>query len=317
MFEAVEQARVEAIGARRMLGVARNLNSMLDDRFHRGRYDEITDRADAPIEDALAMIVRERLTGASPPPAARKIVELWQPWIEGRAGRDLDRLEQADRGSAPLRRRRARPVWKRSTWPTNARARRRRKDGESGSEDERQDDQGKDGQSAESEDMERMSAEQAEASPDQIARNRDGNARRRHPPRWPERVGRPATPKTASEPWRPRHRPNEPRGPQYRPFTTKFDEVMGAEELCDPDELERLRGYLDKQLANLQGVVARLANRLQRRLMAQQNRAWEFDLEEGMLDPARLARVIVDPLHPAVLQAARRTPISATRWSRS
>src|SRR4249920_1527966 len=93
VFEAVEQARVEAIGARRMQGVAQNLSAMLDDKFHRGKFDDITDRADAPIEDAVAMLVRERLTGQMPPPAARKLVELWRSWIEGRAGRDLDRLE--------------------------------------------------------------------------------------------------------------------------------------------------------------------------------------------------------------------------------
>ena len=90
---------------------------------------------------------------------------------------------------------------------------------------------------------------------------------------------------------------NEPRGPDYRAFTMRFDETIAAEELCEPEELDRLRGYLDKQLSHLQGVVARLANRLQRRLMAQQNRSWEFDLEEGLLDPARLPRIIIDPLH--------------------
>src|SRR5436305_1445682 len=94
VFDAIEQARVEAIGSRRMGGVAKNLTAMLDDRFHRGKYDEISDRADAPIEDALAMIVRERLTGELPPPTARKIVELWRPLIEDRAGRNLDRLER-------------------------------------------------------------------------------------------------------------------------------------------------------------------------------------------------------------------------------
>src|SRR5262245_32855602 len=93
VFEAVEQARVEAIGARRMAGVAKNLTAMLDDKFHRGKYDEVTDRADAPIEDAIAMIVRERLTGEAPPPAARKLVDLWRPLIEDRARRGLDRLE--------------------------------------------------------------------------------------------------------------------------------------------------------------------------------------------------------------------------------
>jgi cobaltochelatase CobT len=93
VFEAVEQARVEAIGARRMSGVAKNLTAMLDDRFHRGKFDDITDRADAPIEEAIAMMVRERLTGQAPPPAARKLVDLWRPVIESKAGRGLDSLE--------------------------------------------------------------------------------------------------------------------------------------------------------------------------------------------------------------------------------
>ena len=92
VFEAVEQARVEAIGARRMDGVAQNLTAMLDERFHRGKFDDITDRADAPIEDALALMVRERLTGLAPPQAAQRLVDLWRPLIEDRAGRDLDRL---------------------------------------------------------------------------------------------------------------------------------------------------------------------------------------------------------------------------------
>ncbi len=295
VFEAVEQARVEAIGARRMLGVGRNLNAMLDDRFHRGRYDEITDRADAPIEDALAMIVRERLTGTSPPPAARKIVELWQSWIEGRAGRDLDRLvklieDQRRFGDV------VHDLLEALDMADERSSSEEEEESESGSEEERREEQGKDGQSAESDDMESMVAEQAEASPDELPETATEtlDAASAEMPQESEA----GDSETASEPWRPRHRPNEPRGPQYRPFTTKFDETMGAEELCEPEELERLRGYLDKQLANLQGVVARLANRLQRRLMAQQNRAWEFDLEEGMLDPARLARIIVDPLHP-------------------
>ena len=86
--------------------------------------------------------------------------------------------------------------------------------------------------------------------------------------------------------------------PTYKAFTTQFDETIDATELCDPDELTRLRQLLDQQLSHLQAVVAKLANRLQRRLMAQQSRAWEFDLEEGLLDTARLARVVVNPATP-------------------
>src|SRR3954451_10297257 len=94
VFEAVEQARVEAIGARRMSGVATNLSAMLDDRYHRGKFDEVSDRVDAPLEEAVAMMVRERLTGLTPPPAAKRIVDLWRPLIEDRCGRDLNRLEK-------------------------------------------------------------------------------------------------------------------------------------------------------------------------------------------------------------------------------
>jgi cobaltochelatase CobT len=296
VFDAIEQARVEAIGARRMQGVAQNLSAMLNDRFHRGKYDDITDRADAPIEDALAMMVRERLTGEPPPAAARKLVELWRPLIEGRAGRDLDRLERL----LEDQRRFGDAVHDLldSLDMGDDRSREDEEESDDKEKDEgRKDEQGQDGEAADSEDMQRMSLDEAEASSEELP---DSSAEALDAPSsdMPEdsEIG---DSESAAEPWRPRHHgPNEPRGPDYRPFTTRFDEIIGAEDLCEPEELDRLRGYLDKQLANLQGVVSRLANRLQRRLMAQQNRSWEFDLEEGVLDPARLSRVVVDPLHP-------------------
>src|SRR5256885_9258841 len=103
VFEAVEQARVEAIGSRRMAGVAKNLTAMLDDHFHRGKYDEITDRADAPLSDALAMLVRERLTGLAPPTAAKKMVDLWRPVLEDKIGARLDKLDRLPQGQAEVR----------------------------------------------------------------------------------------------------------------------------------------------------------------------------------------------------------------------
>ncbi len=295
VFEAVEQARVEAIGSRRMGGVAKNLNAMLDDRFHRGKFDEVSDRSDAPIEDAIAMLVRERLTGEAPPAAARKVVELWRPLIEERAGRNLDRLErvlndQRRFGDVVHDLLDCLDMGEERSSETDE------DESDEGEQDSSSDESGQDGESAESADRERMSLDQAETSSEEM------------PESAAEAVDAPAAEmaedaelgdsETAAEPWRPRHQRNEPRGPDYKPFTSKFDETVGAEDLCEPEELDRLRGYLDKQLSHLQGVVARLANRLQRLLLAQQNRAWEFDLEEGLLDPARLTRVIVDPLHP-------------------
>src|ERR1700749_4549965 len=142
-----------------------------------------------------------------------------------------------------------------------------------------------------------MSADQAEASSDDMSESAIESARASHSDTLDDgKLGGDETPGEATRPNS--HGKNEPRGPEYHAFAPKFDEVIAAEDLCDHDELERLRSYLDKQLAHLQGIVARLANRLQRRLMAQQNRAWEFDLEEGILDPARLSRVVTDPYHP-------------------
>jgi cobaltochelatase CobT len=295
VFDAVEQARVEAIGARRMAGVKQNLAAMIDDRFHRSKFDEVTDRADAPIEEALAMMVRERLTGAPPPPGARKLVELWRPVIEDRAGRNLDRLEELLEDQNRFGDAVHDLLDSLDMSDDRSSDQDEDEDGEAGDQDS-QPDSGKDGEQDDSGDMQRA-GEEAEVSAED---NPDASA---------EAVDAPSAEFTddsdmgdseaPAEPWRPRnHGANEPRGPDYRPFVGKFDETIAAEDLCEAEELERLRGYLDKQLSHLQGVVARLANRLQRRLMAKQNRAWEFDLEEGQLDPARLSRIITDPMHP-------------------
>jgi cobaltochelatase CobT len=294
VFEAVEQARVEAIGSRRMGGVAKNLTAMLDDRFHRGKFDDITDRADAPIEEALAMMVRERLTGEMPPAAARKLVDLWRPLIEERAGRNLDRLERVlndQRQFGDV----VHDLLDSLDMGEDRSSESDEDEGEEGDEENQKDESGEDGDANDSAESDKTSSD-AEASAEEM------------PDSSSEAVDAPAAEmaddaemgdsETAAEPWRPRAQRNEPRGPDYKPFTSKFDETVGAEELCEAEELDRLRGYLDKQLSHLQGVVARLANRLQRLLLAQQNRAWEFDLEEGLLDPARLTRVIVDPMHP-------------------
>src|SRR3954464_4042778 len=165
-FEAVEQARVEAIGARRMQGVAQNLSAMLDDKFHRGKFDDITDRADAPIEDAVAMMVRERLTGQAPPAAARKLVDLWRPFIEERAGRELDRLEKL----VEQQRRFGDVIHDLldSLEMGDERARDSEEDEDESGESDNQQNQGEDGDAKESEDAEGMSMEEMEVSAEEL-----------------------------------------------------------------------------------------------------------------------------------------------------
>lgn len=295
VFDAVEQARVESIGSRRMSGISSNISAMLEDRYHRGgKYEEITDRADAPIEDALALMVRERLTGQKPPKAAAKIVDLWRDFIEDRAGKDLDGLLRNIESQRDFARG-IREMLSSLDMADDAALEQDDEENEDDSEAEQQEQQGE-GESEQESQGDRAEVEVSEDSSDEME---DGATEEADGPsgELPEEADE-ADSDEAGESWRPPSRSNEARGPDYKAYTAKFDEIISAEDLCDADELTRLRAYLDKQLAHLQGVVGRLANRLQRRLMAQQNRSWEFDLEEGTLDPVRLPRIIMDPFQP-------------------
>ncbi|MBB4040565.1 cobaltochelatase CobT [Microvirga flocculans] len=295
VFDAVEQARVESIGSRRMAGISSNISAMLEDRYHRGgKYEDITDRADAPLEDALALMVRERLTGEKPPASAAKIVDLWRDFVEDRAGKDLDGLLKNIENQRSFARS-IREMLSSLDMADDAALDSEDEENEDETETEQQEQQGE-GESEQEAQGDRAETEVSEDSSDELE---DGATEEAEGPsgEMPEEAEE-ADSDEAGESWRPPSRSNEARGPDYKAYTAKFDEIIHAEDLCDADELTRLRAYLDKQLAHLQGVVGRLANRLQRRLMAQQNRAWEFDLEEGALDPARLPRIVMDPFQP-------------------
>ena len=297
VFDAVEQSRVECVGSRRMAGMAGNITAMLEDRYHRGgRYEEITDRADAPLEDALALMVRERLTGLQPPKAAQKIVDLWRETIEAKAGADLDRLS----GSVEDQRAFARTV---RDMLASLDMAEQTSQGQDDEQDEDDKDQSSDEQQQQDGEAEQESAgerSEVEVSDDATEELQEGASEASDAPAgdWDEEDDASESEEAGEAP-RPREsKQNDRPTTDYKPYTVKYDEVVTAEELCDAEELTRLRAYLDKQLAHLQGVVARLANRLQRRLMAQQNRSWQFDLEEGALDPSRLPRIIIDPFQP-------------------
>ena len=295
LFDAVEQARVEAIGSRRMQGVASNITAMLDDRYHRSPFAEARTREEAPMEDAVAMLARERMTGLAPPRGAARLVELWRPFIEEKAGADLDRLTDAlldQRAYAKLVRKVLSSLGLANESDADA------DESEDETEDKKPPDEADEAE-GEGDDQSSQDSMQREAA-DETTDDADESAMdtAEAPSSELEDEGEAGEAEEAAESRPPQPQSTEKRGPDYKAFTTRFDEVVEADELCDPDELQRLRDYLDKQLQNLHSVVARLANRLQRRLMAQQSRSWEFDLEEGVLDTARLPRIIIDSQQP-------------------
>jgi len=296
VYDAVEQSRVESIGSRRMDGVASNISAMLEDKFHRGNFQDVRDVADAPIEDAIAMIVRERLTGMAPPPSARAVVDLWRPHIEEKAGVTLDTLT-GQIGDQRAFSRVVRDLLVKLEMADQAEGEPEADESENQDEQQSESEEQNQGEAEEQASTEKAEASSAEDSSEDIE---DGTAESEDGPtgEMPEEQEGMDSDDASESSRPPQSSGRESRVTDYKPFTTKFDETISAEDLCDAEELTRLRAYLDKQISHLQGVVARLANRLQRRLMAQQNRAWEFDLEEGTLDPARLPRIVIDAQQP-------------------
>jgi len=308
VFEAIEQARVEAIGAQRMQGVAANLAARIEQRYERSRFAEVAERSEAPLPDALGLLVREMLTGQIPPAKARAIVNLWRPWIEGRARSLLERMPEMLSDQE---------AFGRLTRDLLAALNLADQFDQQQNEDQQSSESESDPNAADTEDENAEGEQRADLS--DARSERDANSERALDDREDgstDRLDRDADASELprrSEPWRPNLSVLEnPEAFGYKVFTRSYDETVNAEELCDPDELERLRSFLDKQLQALHGAVARLANRLQRRLLAQQNRGWDFDLDEGMIDAARLARVIVDPMHPLTYKQERDTEFRDT-----
>jgi len=288
IFEAAEQARVEAIGSLAMKGVADNLAAGLEARCVQRGLAKARVKSDAPIADIVGLIVREKLTGEPPPECARQAVTLWRAWIEERAGKDLDRLSEAlrdQRNFAKL----TRTILRDLNFGEDLEGDESSEEGEGEESSQNQegetDDAEAQGETSEADLSETEGEEGEDAEAEMRAEQTDEMADAQEPEEGMKPY-RPEQPFAHADEW------------GYKVHTRQFDEEIGAADLCDAEELARLRNFLDQQLQSMQGVVARLANKLQRLLMAQQNRSWEFDLEEGLLDTARLPRVIIDPMFP-------------------
>lgn len=293
VYDALEQARVEALGGREMKGCAANLEAALDRSLSRyvPKPSSRPEEADLPL--IVSLLARERLTGKPAPAAARPAVDQLRQWIESRAADDMDALDDTlgDQAAfARVSRAIIADLDLAEDLPPEVEP--EETEQEEGGEPDENEQQGEGEQSPETDGASPVAAEFIDATGDEgESETMDVMAE--------EMEGSPAGEQEASghTPFRPNFT-GEHLAESYRAYTLAFDEVVAAEHLCDPDELSRLRRSLDHQLAPLQGAVAKLANRLQRLLMAQQTRSWDFDQEEGILDTARLSRVVTDPMHP-------------------
>jgi cobaltochelatase CobT len=310
IYEAMETARCEAVGARTMPGTAGNIDAKINHEATRKGYGEITQAADVPLATAAGYLVRHLATGRDLPKAADNVMNLWRGFIEDSAGETLENLDSvlADQAAfARLARKLISDLGYGDQLGDDPDA--EEEDDQSYDEAEQDEEQpdstgqdeeeGDDSEaSPERSQEEQQDASQAQVSEDDMAEMEDGEEAEMPEGEAPLEPPPPA--------------PHSDADPNYKVYTTEFDEEIKAEDLAEPIELERLRAYLDQQLEPLKGAVSRLANKLQRRLQAQQNRSWLFDLEEGTLDAGRLARVVANPTTPLSFKQEKDTEFRDT-----
>jgi cobaltochelatase CobT len=312
LYEAMETARCEAVGARAMPGTASNIDATIQADAERKGYAQITQASDAPLAAAAGYLIRHLATGRPLPEGAQNVMELWRGFIEQQAAGTLENLDETLSDQAGFARF-ARKIIEDLGYgdqlgeDPDMQDESEEESAETGEEQQEQPDTSGEDQDQSTEEAEAqpeqdqaesMDAAQAQVSMDEMAEME--MSEEAELPEGEAPLEPPAPP------------PHSAADPNYKVFTTEFDEEIRAEDLAEPAELERLRAYLDQQLEPLKGAVSRLANKLQRRLQAQQSRSWEFDREEGILDAGRLARVVVSPTTPLSFKVEKDTEFRDT-----
>lgn len=311
LYDAMETARCEAMGARDMPGTAGNIDAKIANEAMRKGYGQMKEASEAPLATAAGYLIRHLASGRDLPPDATNVMELWRGYIEGQAGGTLDALQDtlADQSAFA---RFARQIIDDLGYgdqlgddPDGEDEEAEDDAGQENQEDEQPDSSGDDNSDEQEADAapeqsqeEQQDAAQASVSMEDMSEMEDGDAA--------------DMPEGESPLEAPQPQPISDADPDYVAYDQSHDEEIRAEELAEPQELERLRAYLDQQLEPLKGAVSRLANKLQRRLQAQQNRSWEFDLEEGILDAGRLARVVANPTTPLSFKIEKDTEFRDT-----
>jgi cobaltochelatase CobT len=308
LYEAMESARAEAVGARDMPGTLGNIDAKIFNEAERRGYSQIRSAQEAPLAQAAGYLVRHLATGRPMPGGAGNVMDLWRPFIEGQASGALEHIQDTLADQAAFARL-ARQIIKDLGYGDQL------GDDPDETEEDSGDNAEPDDQPDTSESQDDSQSEEEEASPEQSQEQQQDAAESKMTmdDMADMEQGEEADMPESDAPLEPPPpAPHSAADPNYAVYTTDYDEEIKAEDLAEPAELERLRAYLDQQLEPLKGAVSRLANKLQRRLQAQQNRSWEFDLEEGILDAGRLARVVANPTTPLSFKIEKDTEFRDT-----
>lgn len=293
IFESAERARVEAIGAQDMKGVGANLEAALNQRYENRQIEAPGSADEAGIAEVVRLFLREELTGAKPPQNLSMVMDLWRPWIKSRAGELVDELGQTLDDQSKFAEISRRLIGALETDLGDSAS-----DQDDNADEGQDEDDNGDSQSDQEGDQQAVGEDESDGEDSQTMEDA-GDAGSSEDGEMVDADGADEGMSDGESPNSDMEGNNQDRGPApdaYRVFDSRFDEIVTADELCDAEELDRLRTMLDRHMENVTSIVGKLANRLQRKLMAHQNRSWDFDLEEGILDAAKLHRVVTQPL---------------------
>jgi len=288
VFEALEQVRVETIGSDVYKGVKGNLQAAFEERCKQAGYDRVSGREEVSMADMIGLMCRERFLDQDLPPSAQNALGHWRTFLETRVGADFKELQRNVGDQEAFAKSLDKVLFHLDLLDLED-------EGEEGDEEISEENP---------EESEEENEDESDASDSTEAPSGEEDTEETEEEEGQEQSDEDAMTGADDEDMPDSERRRRTQGDgegakaRYDAYTTDFDETIDALELCEVEELTRLRHHLDQQLSHLQGIIGKLANRLQRRLMAKQSRSWEFDLEEGMLDAARLSRVVTNPTHP-------------------
>ena len=304
IYESLENTRIQILGSKYMRGVKSNLLSLYEKNCNEKNYSNITSQSDLEIEHALEIYLKKKIDTNIVPKSASHALSYWSKWLDSKVGTSIDDLLENVDNQEKFAKLANKLISDLKLYDTNE------------NKDESEDDnKGQQTEELDNPDIDETESQSSMSDDDMENTEEEVQSEESELPVDENNEEMQDLEDDGSENVKPQYKENksvETILSEYMVYSNKYDEIITAQDLCEDEELNRLRKYLDQQLKSFQTIISRLANRLQRKLLAKQNRSWEFNIEEGLLDTSRLTRVITDPFYSLSFKKEKDTDFKDT-----
>lgn len=304
IYESLENTRIQILGSKYMRGVKSNLLSLYEKNCNEKNYSNVTSQSDLEIEHALEIYLKKKIDTNIVPKSASHALSYWSKWLDSKVGTSIDDLLENVDNQEKFAKLTNKLISDLKLYDTNE------------NKDESEDDnKGQQTEELDNPDIDETESQSSMSDDDMENTEEEVQSEESELPVDENNEEMQDLEDDGSENVKPQYKESksvETILSEYMVYSNKYDEIITAQDLCEDEELNRLRKYLDQQLKSFQTIISRLANRLQRKLLAKQNRSWEFNIEEGLLDTSRLTRVITDPFYSLSFKKEKDTDFKDT-----